>query len=440
MRVTDAAAHVDGESKRVYRIDRGRVAKGKRNHQGFIVAEGTPALSRVLEYENKDGSIRREWFPPEEASDPESLATLDGVPFTLRHPPEMVGPENVRRHQRGIVRSPRYDAETKRQRAEFVLQDADAIAAHERGDTGLSAGYYCELLKKSGTTPEGERYDFIQKKRRYNHVAGGPAADWARGGPDARLDGGQLELGEGPIARLDDADNCTFPTSNDPASTPVARKDSTMVIKHRIDGVDCEFASEAAAQVALKAVEDRDKTIAQRDSRIAALEADAVKTRTDGGAAVSAVQAKLDSATTELAETKAKLADATDPKKRAAEAAATAKLDASCKRLAPAVKLDGLDEPAAKMRAALVAAKVNLDGKDDAYVAARFDAELERLPKRDANDRKVANARAPKVDADPELEDVETPRPRKDAYQAMRERQQRDNANRPGQVRTEQEV
>ena len=41
------------------------------------------------------------------------------------------------------------------------------------------AGYKVDLLLQSGTTDNGERYDAVQLRRRYNHLA---ICDRARGG------------------------------------------------------------------------------------------------------------------------------------------------------------------------------------------------------------------------------------------------------------------
>lgn len=441
---------IEGAAGQVYRIDRGRVAKGKRTDQGFVVAEGTLAVSTVLKYRNPDGSIRSEYVPPSELEREDSLATLTNVPYTLGHPPrdEMVGPENVRELQRGIVHSPRYDAEGKALRASFLLQDQAAIEAHERGDVGLSAGYFCTLERKDGVSPDGEPYQYVQKNRRYNHVAGGLRDGMARAGARARMDG-QLELGtaDEPIARLDDAGNCVWP-SNDPAATPVIRKDTTMLIN--IDGVDHEVANPTVHQAITKALSDRDKTIASQQSRIDALSAAEAKARTDSTTATSELQGKLDAEIAEHGKTKAALAEAKDPAKRAEEAAAVAKLDGDCKRLAPTAKLDGLDDHG-KRRAALAGAKVACPTDDElkakgldakTYVISRFDAAVAALPARTEADRKVAGARAgaKRTDTDDETEVVDRQAPRVDAYTALRQRTALENANRPGQARAHEEV
>jgi hypothetical protein len=48
---------------------------------------------------------------------------------------------------------------------------ADALDALNDGSHELSCGYDCDIVKESGTTPEGERYDCIQTNIVYNHLA-----------------------------------------------------------------------------------------------------------------------------------------------------------------------------------------------------------------------------------------------------------------------------
>jgi hypothetical protein len=364
-----------------YRIDAGRLGKATRTPQGGIEVDGTIALSRVLEYRNVDGSVRREWYPPDEAKRQDTLDSLEVAAVTLRHPREMVTPANFRSLNRGLMRKARYDEATRGQLAKIVVQDAEQLDAIERGDGELSGGYHCTVDETPGTTPDGQHYDAIQRGRVYNHVGLGPVG-WARAGASAslHLDGGD------DLPRLDANGDC-ITDSNDPAPTPVAKRTATMV-KIRIDGVDHEVGSDTAAQAVTKALADRD---AKLDAATKA-EAQARKDASDA-------QAKLDAEAKAHADTKSALVKANDPAVRAAEAASVAKLDADCKRLAPSVKLDGLDA-IAKKKAALVAAKVNLDGKDDAYVASRFDAELDRVPAREDARAKLAATRTAEAHVD----------------------------------------
>lgn len=428
----------DGVTRRAFRLDSGRLAKAKRTPQGGIRADGTIAIAKVLEYRNTDGSIRREWFPESEAKREDSLATLEVAAVTMRHPREMVTARNYRDYNVGLIRAPRFADGA--QHAEIVVQDAEQLDAIEADGAELSAGYHCDLVEKPGVTPDGEPYDAIQKNRVYNHVGIGPIG-WARAGAGAAL---HLD-GHDDLPLLDSDGNCRLdhaPTTrrpprkdgNDPA-TPATGEIPMM--KLMIDGVEVEM-PEAAAEVVKKALEMRDAKLKEAAPAPAAPLDSKEALRRD--AMEATLQARIDAQTGEIAELKTKLADATDPKKVQEAAQAVAKLDGDCRRLAPSVKLDGLSDPFAKMRAALTAARVEIPSDTDlqargfdpaTYVGSRFDAELARVPARRAAKDQLEAARAVVEEA---------PVERKDAYAEMRARRIRENANRPGQTPAHEEV
>ena len=49
----------------------------------------------------------------------------------------------------------------------------------------ISCGYDCELEMKPGTSPEGEKYDAIQRNIVINHIGLGPAG-WGRAGSEVQ--------------------------------------------------------------------------------------------------------------------------------------------------------------------------------------------------------------------------------------------------------------
>ena len=111
-----------------------------------------------------DGSIRREYRPPEEAFNADSLASIRGKPITLGH--------------HGLVSSANY-RETKpvgtvisdgRQDGNNIRADV-VIYSLYTDDRELSCGYQTDLEETSGVTPEGEHYDAIQRNIVYNHLA-----------------------------------------------------------------------------------------------------------------------------------------------------------------------------------------------------------------------------------------------------------------------------
>ena len=57
----------------------------QKTDEGFIRDKPVIGRTGVLVYRNADGSERREYRPPEEAFDEDSLASLKGKPITIGH-------------------------------------------------------------------------------------------------------------------------------------------------------------------------------------------------------------------------------------------------------------------------------------------------------------------------------------------------------------------
>lgn len=132
--------------------------------EGFI--KDAPVIGRtgILEYRNADGSIRREYRPPEEAFNVDSLASIRGKPITLGHH-GWVSSANYREAKPvgTVISDGRQDGNNIR--ADVVIYSLDT------DDRELSCGYQTELEETSGVTPEGEHYDAIQRNIVYNHLA-----------------------------------------------------------------------------------------------------------------------------------------------------------------------------------------------------------------------------------------------------------------------------
>lgn len=139
----------------------------------------------MFEYRSPDGSIRREYRPPDEVFHADSLASFALAPVTDDHPAEgAVTDENADR------------VKPVGQLGENVRRDGDHVAATlsilpraavrkvEGGKVQLSCGYTCDLDETPGVTPNGERYDAIQRNIRGNHVA---IVEVGRAGPTARI-------------------------------------------------------------------------------------------------------------------------------------------------------------------------------------------------------------------------------------------------------------
>lgn len=169
---------------REIRLDRGRLANAKRTPQGFVRVDGRLTRTGILEYARADGTIQRELRPDEEVFHTDSLASLDGAPVTDLHPSSMVDATNVQALARGHVRAAKRDGRFVT--AELTVQAGDLIQKIDAGERQeISCGYSCEYDPTPGVW-QGQRYDGVQRKIEYNHVAIGPR-DWGRAGAEVSL-------------------------------------------------------------------------------------------------------------------------------------------------------------------------------------------------------------------------------------------------------------
>jgi hypothetical protein len=347
--------------KAAVRVDvGGRLAKATKTAVG-VRLDGVIAKSGVLAYRRADGTTIREYLPPDEAARADSLATLRDAPVTVQHPgggTRMVTPATVRTDSVGHVSGePRVDA--GRVVAALAIQEHEAITRIDRGElVELSAGYGVMIDPTPGTTPEGERYDAIQRERVYNHVALLPRGA-ARAGSEAslRLDG--VEQGvDVAFTRIDD-DDVRAPTRALETRTDTMKTD-------RIDGIDYEIGSPAWHQA-------RERYDAKVKADLAAAE----KRASDAEAKATATQARADASDARVRALEAQTAPAALDQRVTERAALVAKATAI---LGAETKLDGKSDH--EIRAAVIA-KLDPEFKVDSiaenerelYVRVRFDAE-----------------------------------------------------------------
>lgn len=147
-----------------------------------MIVPGVAATTGVLEYEEPDGSIRRELVTADALEDPSSLI---GKPVTLEHPPEgEVNPRNFKEHVVGEVVDARFDAQSGQLRVKLRVKDAEAIRAVRSGTKELSPGYTATIVDESGTHPEHGEYDLKQTDRQNNHLA---ITEAGRDGPESSI-------------------------------------------------------------------------------------------------------------------------------------------------------------------------------------------------------------------------------------------------------------
>ena len=166
--------------------------KMKKNDEGFLCGSASVAKVGVMSYLMEDGSILREFVPPETLFNEDSMHSLKMKPVTNTHPSsKKVNSSNASYTQIG------YTGEDVKQDGDYLvinltITDEYAIADVEDGRQELSPGYAAELVMQEGEY-EGKEYDAIQVKRTYNHLS---IVDNARGGTDIRMNLDGFELYE----------------------------------------------------------------------------------------------------------------------------------------------------------------------------------------------------------------------------------------------------
>lgn len=302
------------------RYDRAPI-KATKTPEGFL--HDSPVLSRVgvFEYRQPDGTVRREFRPPEEVFHPNHLASLNLKPITDEHHGMITG-SNARSKLVGSIVSPgRQDGDNLV--GDIVIYDANVLATKKE----LSLTYSLELDETPGEY-QGQRYDAVQRQLLVNSTA---IVKRGRAG-NARLN-------------LDAADAVAVnPEDDEPIMTTV---------KHRLDsGIEYDVPPEVAV------------ALAAQTAKITA-----EKTRADTAeAARDTLQAKVDGHETALKTARE------DARK---EAAARVKLEADAAGLGVKFNADAKD---AEIRIAVIkhvrGDSADMTGKSDAYVEASFDMAL----------------------------------------------------------------
>ena len=294
---------------------------------GQVRLTGELTRSGVFEYTRPNGEVVREYRPADEVAKADSVAWIDDLPATVGHPRAGVSGATLDAVAAGHVRSP-IVAETDGVavvRGTITVTKSDARAGVQSGKLAeTSMGYDCRLDETPGVTPTGQRYDAVQRDIVYNHVALLPPGGARLG---TRLDGAENDR----VLRLDAAGNQV--TDSERTIVKIKVKKS--------DGKEVEFEQHSPEHFSHVEAE-RDAAAARAD----ALELEVKSFRED---AAKAARAELEKTATSV-----------------------------CGK---EFKADGKSDR--EVKAAVIAARlptVKLDGKDDVYVAAMFDAALATSP------------------------------------------------------------
>src|SRR4029077_18033409 len=120
-------------------------------------------------YRNADGSTRVEYRPDAEVT--RSMQSMRLPPPTQLHPPGMLDATNARSFSVGAV-GENIRRDGKWIVAPLAVHDAQTVKQMDAGELRQgSGGDECELDETPGMTPDGERYDAVQRDITINHVA-----------------------------------------------------------------------------------------------------------------------------------------------------------------------------------------------------------------------------------------------------------------------------
>lgn len=365
--------HATQEVNRVDYYDGGRVQK---TDDGFLFADAPIAKVGVMTYMTPTGP-RNEFVAPEELFNADSMDTAKLCPLTNLHPKDVfITPANAQKETVGS------SGENVRQDGEFLrvpikVTVDTGIEAVQNGRREISCGYKATVIKRDGEH-NGIRYSHVQTRRRYNHIA---LVDRARAGSDVSL---RVDSADGYMVGLPD------------------QEDHKMADKVKLDsGREYECAPEVKdAYQALKAQAEEMKT--KLDAATAEVEGlkgerDDLKGKLDEAKKVdhSAEIAKQAKALTEVLEVAKSILDAKD-----------------------APKLDGLSiEEMKKLVIATKLPKLDLEGKHDAYIQARFDGIVEGVADEKQKDqgKKILDGAG---DGDAEIDGDKA---REDGFEALKE-------------------
>lgn len=343
--------------------------------EGFATFSALATRTGVFKYRNFDGSVSRQYRPPEEVFNADSMRSLANKPVTNDHPSRLIDTTNTRDFMVGSTGS-EVVRDGGRVAVALTLMDKATIDdVTKKGKVELSCGYNCVHDHTPGVTEDGQEYDLVQRDIVYNHLA---VVDKGRAGSTIKiqLDSDDLEI------NLDSEDGLVIESKN--KEKPKQSEDDTMVdgeLKNKkedampkitIGGVEQEvseqFKKAFDSMSQDKKDENMDSLIQKKDQEISKLEAerDSLKSKLDAEDEAGK-KAKSDAEFQERVNARVKLykvaADSCDEE-------VVAKLDSlSDIEIKKEVIKSSMDKESS----------INLDEKDEHYISARFDIAMEEM-------------------------------------------------------------
>lgn len=182
-----------GNLKRTVAID--SVSVRSVDDNGFLHVEKSPLTRvQVAPYYGQEIAGWRElgldpekiyhaYRPPEELSSPETIQSINGIPIHLEHHDDHGAPENKQTRVGTTGTDGAFEAPFLVN--SLHIYDKDARSRIEDGSMReLSLAYTFEPDFTPGETPDGEKYDYVQRKIRANHLA---LVETGRAGPEVRV-------------------------------------------------------------------------------------------------------------------------------------------------------------------------------------------------------------------------------------------------------------
>ena len=383
------------------RFDFQKLQKATKLENGFLKVPVFATRSGVFKYVQHDGTIVREFRPPEEVFKKESMDSLKGVPFTDKHPTVLVDSENCKEYMVGFT-SDIVEKNGNLVESSVTVTHRDTVNKIENdGVDQVSCGYVCDLDFTAGKTPDGEEYDAVQRNIVYNHLA---LVERGRAGSEVRL---RMDSNSAMLECEEETKTVNRSNKNDTKSN----KKGEIMVKIKLDGM--EFEVESGLAQAINSAQKQAKADGRSEAQT---EFDKTKKDSEDAhkAKLDEAQAKIDTLESENKELKASKMDAKaihEAAQKRAELVKTAELVLKADDIKP-------EMTDIEIKKAVIVEKTSMDSDDeklksDAYVEARFDAIAESLEetKADGNGglKSALGKKAGKQDGD-DQDDAETVR------------------------------
>lgn len=121
--------------------------------EGFLICKDvTLARCGPMEYKDDDDTIVLRGHVPQELSRPETIASFEGKPLTLEHPPEMLTAENVENFLIGHVTNVKYNDNENLLLCDIIIFAKKAIDFIKNGNKEVSAAYYADTEENDDGT------------------------------------------------------------------------------------------------------------------------------------------------------------------------------------------------------------------------------------------------------------------------------------------------